>query len=81
VRGFADAAPAVLAQGGYPVAGYEGELLPFHLETGGMPQRFPDITHKWVPQHQSWDAGAMDGFVRAHLAFDGPDAGPATMGY
>jgi phospholipase C len=23
----------------------------------------------------------MDGFVRAHLAFDGPDAGPATMGY
>jgi phospholipase C len=81
VRGFADAAPAVLAQGGYPAPGYEGELLPFHLETGGMPQCFPDITHKWVPQHQSWDGGAMDGFVRAHLAFDGPDAGPATMGY
>ncbi len=82
VRGFADeSARETLFQQGYPVAGFEGQLLPFHLETGGMAQCFPDITHKWVPQHESWGAGAMDGFVRAHLAVDGAQAGPATMGY
>src|SRR6202162_3926703 len=68
VRGFADpGARGVLFQPGYPVSGYEDHLLPFHLETGGAPQCFPDITHDWVPQHESWDAGEMDGFVRAHL--------------
>jgi phospholipase C len=82
VRGFADeSARDTFFQQGYPAPGFEGQLLPFHLETGGIAQCFPDITHKWVPQHQSWDGGQMDGFVRAHLAFDGPDAGPATMGY
>ena len=81
-RGFGDpAAKAVLAQPGYPAAGFDGKLLPFHLNTGGQPQCFPDITHDWGPQHQSWNGGAMDGFVRAHLAVDGPAAGPATMGY
>jgi phospholipase C len=82
VRGFNDAiATGDVAQPGYPVAGFEGELLPFHLATNGAPQCFPDITHQWVPQHESWDGGAMDGFVRAHLAVDGSAAGPATMGY
>ncbi len=82
VRGFGEeAARDVYAQPGYPAAGYEGVLLPFHLATGGEPQCFADITHRWGPQHQSWDAGAMDGFVRAHLAADGPEAGPETMGY
>jgi phospholipase C len=82
VRGFSDPhARKILAQPGYPAAGFNGQLLPFHLETGGAPQCFPDITHKWVPQHQSWDGGEMDGFVRAHLPIDGPEAGPATMGY
>lgn len=82
VRGFSDqAARRTFFQPGYPVPGFNGELLPFHLNTGGMAQCFPDITHKWVPQHESWDGGEMDGFVRAHLAFDGPEAGPATMGY
>ena len=82
VRGFSDEnARNTLFQPGYPVAGFEGHLLPFHLETGGLAQCFPDITHDWAPQHQSWDGGAMDGFVRAHLAVDGPEAGPATMGY
>ena len=74
-------AKAVLAQPGYPAAGFDGKLLPFHLNTGGQPQCFPDITHDWGPQHQSWNGGAMNGFVRAHLAVDGPAAGPATMGY
>ena len=82
VRGFGEhRARKILPQPGYPVAGFEGVLLPFHLETGGVAQCFPDITHAWVPQHESWDGGKMDGFVRAHLADDGPQAGPATMGY
>ncbi len=82
VRGFSDAgAHSVFYQPGYPEPGYEGVLLPFHLETKGAPQCFPDITHAWAPQHRSWDGGAMDGFVRAHLEVDGAQAGPATMGY
>ena len=80
-RGFADAKQSVLAQPGYPAPGFNGKLLPFHLNTGGQPQCFPDITHDWGPQHQSWNGGAMNGFVRAHLAVDGASVGPATMGY
>jgi phospholipase C len=82
VRGFSDRhGRRTLFQPGYPAPGFSGVLLPFHLDTRGAPQCFPDITHKWVAQHQSWDGGKLDGFVRAHLAFDGPEAGPATMGY
>jgi len=82
VCGFSDrSARKTFFQPGYPAAGFNGQLLPFHLNTGGKAQCFPDITHKWVPQHESWDGGEMDGFVRAHLAFDGAKAGPATMGY
>jgi phospholipase C len=85
VRGFSDpSAPRdVFYQPGYPAPGFEGVLLPFHFESSAMAGNgcFPDITHDWAPQHQSWDGGAMDGFVRAHLAVDGADAGPATMAY
>ena len=79
VRGFADpVGSAAFTQSGYPPNG--GTLLPFHLDSG-EPQCFPDITHDWAPQHQSWDGGAMDHFVSTHLSVDGPSAGPATMGY
>ena len=83
VRGFADTSVprSVFEQAGYPVEGFEGVLTPFHLESGTGGRCFPDITHSWVPQHESWNGGAMDGFVQAHLANDGPAAGPATMGY
>jgi phospholipase C len=85
VRGFSDRSVprSTFEQPGYPVPGFDGVLLPFHPETGAVPGErcFPDITHSWVPQHESWADGAMDGFVRAHLAADGPKAGPATMGY
>jgi phospholipase C len=40
-----------------------------------------DINHSWAPQHAYWDNGAMDGFVREHLAVDGAANGPLTMGY
>jgi phospholipase C len=85
VRGYGDktAERSTFEQPGYPAEGYGGVLLPFHA-TGSRPLGelcFPDITHSWVPQHESWNAGAMDGFVKAHLGFDGPTAGPATMAY
>ena len=85
VRGFNDTTVprSIFEQPGYPQEGYGGVLLPFHPEGGPQPGErcFPDITHSWVPQHESWNGGAMDGFVKAHLATDGPEAGPATMGY
>jgi len=85
VRGFGDKSvpPSVFEQAGYPVEGYNGVLLPFHPTGGPVPGErcFPDITHSWVPQHESWAEGAMDQFVRTHLAVDGAEAGPATMGY
>ncbi|MGA8044197.1 MAG: alkaline phosphatase family protein, partial [Terracidiphilus sp.] len=39
-----------------------------------------DITHDWVPQHQSWDNGAMDGFVTSRVAINANDA-VLAMGY
>ncbi len=61
-----------------------GYLQPFDLQ-----QQFPtdngdctnDISHEWTTQHQSWDGGKMDAFVRAHLAADGDANFVATMGY
>ncbi|MEA2147009.1 MAG: phospholipase, partial [Solirubrobacteraceae bacterium] len=43
-------------------------------------------THDWGPQHQSWNGGRMDHFLRAHETFDVPPSAPAgtaaeTMGY
>jgi phospholipase C len=82
VEGFGSAAAkAVYEQAGYPAEGFEGKLLPFHLEANNVAQCFPDITHSWVPQHRSWDSGAMDEFVRTHLEADGSQAGVETMGY
>src|ERR1700676_3360605 len=44
-----------------------GKLLPFHLDTTTTNAACThDITHDWVPQHQSRNNGVMDGFVRAH---------------
>ncbi len=85
VRGYGDktAPRSIFEQKGYPAAGFDDVLLPFHA-SGSAPAGqlcFPDITHSWVPQHESWNAGALDRFVEAHLAFDGMDAGPATMAY
>jgi len=58
-----------------------GALLPFHLDTAQANAACtPDITHDWVPQHQSWDNGAMDGFVTSRLPINSSDA-ILTMGY
>jgi phospholipase C len=58
-----------------------GRLLPFHLNTASTNAACThDITHDWVPQHQSWNNGAMDGFVNSRLAINANDA-VLTMGY
>jgi phospholipase C len=59
-------------------------MEPFHLQ-----QSFPtedgattnDISHEWDTQHTAWNGGAMDNFVRAHLAADGLKNFATTMGY
>jgi phospholipase C len=59
----------------------DGYLLPFRLNTiTTSAQSIPSTSHAWHYQHTSWDNGAMDGFVTAHLAANG-NAGPYTMGY
>ena len=64
--------------GGYNPDGY---LLPFHADTHSTSaQALPSNSHSWGPQHSSWDNGAMDGFVTAHLEADGI-AGEYTMAY
>jgi phospholipase C len=58
-----------------------GVLLPFHLDTSKVNAACThDITHAWVPQHQSWNNGAMDGFVSSRLPINTNDAN-LTMGY
>ena len=87
VRGFGDesAPKSVFEQPGYEKPGYGGVLMPFHAPSGMVAGErcFPDITHSWVPQHESWNEGAMDGFVKAHFKHDEDpeEDAPATMAY
>jgi phospholipase C len=97
VRGFADPSVLQQTVGGvqYPVFdqfGYQpgtgvdasGYMQPFHLlnnppaEDG---ETTNDIAHDWGTMHASWNNGAMDAFMTAHLASDGATNGPVTMGY
>jgi phospholipase C len=74
VRGFGDKnGRAAFSQ----VAADGSTLRPFHL----LEDCLPDLTHDWVPQHQSWNSGKMDMFVSAHEAVDPTGVGPETMGY
>jgi phospholipase C len=92
VAGFADpkalglkdgSGLTVFAQPGYPAPGYGGHLLPFHFDTQppNNGECVNDITHSWGPQHRSWNLGAMDSFVKEHLATDGQANGTNTMGF
>src|ERR1700686_5162839 len=82
VRGFSDQSaafqqPDVTNTTSSPV----GALLPFHLDTSQANAACThDITHDWVPQHQSWNNGAMDGFVSSRLPINSNDA-VLSMGY
>jgi phospholipase C len=89
VRGFGDprALPGVFRQKGYrpgvgPLA--NGHLPPFHLNTKNLAsyaECVDDITHDWGPQHEAWNHGKMNQWVKAHLSNDKPTIGPLTMGY
>jgi phospholipase C len=97
VRGFSDPGVLQQTVNGvkYPVFdqfGFEpgvgvdasGYMQPFHLvndpptENG---ETTNDIAHDWGTQHNSWNGGAMNKFITAHLASDGDTNGPVTMGY
>jgi phospholipase C len=86
VRGFADPGAIQLSTGKSVFyqpdpQNPDGYLLPFHLDTRTTSaQAIPSTSHAWSVQHSSWDGGAMDNFVPAHLAANGAD-GPYTMGY
>ncbi len=81
-RGFADQSAAFNQP--YPAntsGSPAGVLLPFHLDTSQTNAACThDITHDWIPQHQSWDNGAMDGFVTSRLPINANDA-VLSMGY
>src|ERR1700751_393785 len=82
VRGFSDQSAAF--QQPYPgntTNPPTGVLLPFHLDTTKTNAACThDITHDWVPQHQSWNSGAMNGFVTSRLPINANDA-VLSMGY
>jgi len=82
VRGFSDQSAAFNQP--YPAnmsSSPAGVLLPFHLDTTQTNAACThDITHDWIPQHQSWDNGAMDGFVTSRLPINANDA-VLSMGY
>jgi phospholipase C len=85
VRGYGDKSvpQSRFEQAGYEEPGFGGVLLPYHAPSSMGAGRlcFPDITHSWVPQHESWNNEAMDAFMIAHEAFDGAEAAPAVMAY
>jgi phospholipase C len=57
-------------------------LLPYHLDTStSAAQAVPSLSHAWQIQHDSWSNGAMDGWLRCHIASDSDTSGPFTMGY
>jgi phospholipase C len=82
VRGFADQSAAFeQADPANTTNPPVGKLLPFHLDTSMTNAACThDITHAWVPQHQSWNNGAMDGFVNPRPPNNLNDA-TLTMGY
>jgi len=82
VRGFSDQSAAFQQHyAGNTSSPPNGVLLPFHLDTTKTNAACThDITHDWVPMHQSWNNGAMNGFITSRLAINASDA-VLTMGY
>ena len=89
VRGFDDHPPnsyGVFAQP-YPAnttRSPEGVILPYHMDTTRTAAECTgDLTHAWTAQHQCWNGGKMDSFVKVHASAqnEGPVDGLVTMGY
>jgi phospholipase C len=85
VRGFDDA--RARAQGLFAQAwpgGAAPTLMPFHLDTAtNQAECTFDLSHQWDAQHDCWNQGKMDSFVKVHTEphWEGPENGPLTMGY
>jgi phospholipase C len=86
VRGFGDPRALQLPDG-RPVfyqpdsRSRDGYVLPFHLDTQTTSaQRLHDLSHAWPILHESWNGGALDGWVTSHRESD-HGSGPLTMGY
>ncbi len=86
VRGFDDPNAMLLSNGKsvfhQPDAeNPDGYTLPFHLDTRRTSaQKIPSTSHAWSVQHESWNGGKMDRWLRAHRKADGVN-GPYVMGY
>jgi phospholipase C len=82
VRGFADRSMAFQQPDpANTTISPVGTLLPFRLDTSTTNAACThDISHEWVAQHQSWNNGAMNGFVSSRLASNSNDA-VLSMGY
>jgi phospholipase C len=82
VRGFSDQSMAFQQpHPGNTTVPPIGALLPFHLDTSTTNAACThDISHDWVPQHQSWNNGAMNGFVTSRIPINANDA-VLSMGY
>ncbi len=60
----------------------DGFLLPFHLDTKKTnAQKVPSTSHSWACQHESWNDGKMDNWLKAHRKADGHEKAPFCMGY
>ncbi len=87
VRGFRDAETtgATLEQRADPKDPNSPYQRPFRLDTTQGAsidgECINDPTHNWGPQHQCWNGGRMDQWLKVHIANEGPANGPATMGY
>ncbi len=62
-----------------------GRILPFHLDTKhtDIASCTYDLSHEWNVQHQCFNDGRMDSFVKVHTMpqNEGPDQGTLTMSY
>jgi phospholipase C len=59
-----------------------GRLLPWHFDTRTQDAACTsNPSHEWIPQHGSWNHGAMDRWILAHTGPDGPVGAADTMGY
>ena len=59
-----------------------GYIEPYHMSTittGAA--AVPSLSHTWQDEHAAWNNGAMDDWLRTHIASDGAVKGSLTMGY
>jgi phospholipase C len=60
-------------------------VVPFRLDAATAEAQCAGASdipiHDWLPQHESWNHGRMDGFVSTHAHFDSAAQAPFVMSY